>query len=56
MSAGTSTHQIAQDAVPVIEACEKIPFAMYNKVRVELDRMEKRGIIKKSNSIDRIIN
>ena len=36
----------AQDALPFIEACRKIPFAMYNEVKIEFDSMEK-GIIKK---------
>ena len=38
---------IAQDAVPVIEARRKIPFAMYNEFKIDFDRMKKGGIIKK---------
>ena len=32
--------KLKHEAVPVIEACRKIPFAMLNKVKAELDRME----------------
>ena len=48
MSAGTSIHQTrTRDTVPVIEAFRKIPFAIYNEVKMELERMKKGGMIKK---------
>ena len=32
--------KLKHEAVPVIEACRKTPFAMLNEVEAELDRME----------------
>ena len=48
---GCVSIKLQYEAVPVIEACRKIPFAMLNKVKAELDRMEETGVIKKDNSV-----
>ena len=39
--------KLKHKAVPVIEACRKILYAMLNKVKVELDRIEEAGGIKR---------
>ena len=39
--------KLKHEGVPVIEACRKISFAMLNKVKAELDRIEEAGVIKR---------
>ena len=39
--------KLKQKVVPVIEAYRKIPFAMLNEVKAELDRMVEARVIKK---------
>ncbi|XP_024942173.1 uncharacterized protein LOC107269153 [Cephus cinctus] len=39
--------QLKEDAKPTIAACRKIPIALNDQVKKELDKMEKDGIIKK---------
>ena len=34
-------------AIPVIEICRKIPFAMFNEVKTEFDRIEEAEVIKR---------
>ena len=40
-------YKTEHEAIPVIEACRKIPFVMLNEVKVKLDRMEEAGVIKR---------
>ena len=39
--------KLKHEAVPVIEACRKIPFTMLYEMKAELDRMEEAGVIKR---------
>ena len=39
--------KLKENAVPVIEACRKIPFSLREKVKTELQRMEEKGVIEK---------
>lgn len=45
--AGDVSIHIAPDAVPVVHPPRKIPVALKDRVKEELDRMEKMGVIKK---------
>ena len=39
--------ELRDDATPVVEPCRKIPFAQYDKLKAELQRMEVMGVIEK---------
>ncbi|XP_033731758.1 uncharacterized protein K02A2.6-like [Pecten maximus] len=39
--------ELKSDAEPVVEACRKIPFALHDQLKVELDYMEKINVIQK---------
>ena len=39
--------KLRDDATPVVEPCRKIPFAQYDKLKDELQRMEATGVIEK---------
>ena len=39
--------ELKDNATPVVEPCRKVPFAQYDKLREELQRMETMGVIKK---------
>ncbi|CAB3980368.1 Hypothetical predicted protein [Paramuricea clavata] len=39
--------ELRDDATPVVEPCRTIPFAQYNKLKDELQRMEAMGVIEK---------
>ena len=39
--------ELVADAVPVVEYCRKVPFALYDKFKEELERMENLGVIRK---------
>jgi len=42
---GQHTIVVDKDVTPVVHACRKIPFALRDKVKAELDRMEQLGVI-----------
>lgn len=44
---GEHTIRLKENAVPVVEACRKVSFALHDKLKEELDRMEKFGVISK---------
>jgi len=44
---GVHVIKLREDAEPVIEACRKVPFALHDKLKAELDRMEDLGVIDK---------
>ena len=44
---GEHTIVVDKNVTPVVHACRKIPFALRDKVKAELDRMEKLGVISK---------
>ena len=39
--------ELRDDATPVVEPCRKIPFAKYDKLKADLQRMEAMGVIEK---------
>ena len=41
--------QLRDDATPVVEPCQKIPFALYDKLKAELQQMEAMEVIEKTN-------
>lgn len=46
---GKHTIKIDKEVSPVVHAPRKVPFALKKKVKVELDKMEKQGVIEKVN-------
>ena len=44
---GVHVIKLRDDAEPVVEACRKVPFALHEKLKNELNRMEKLGVISK---------
>ena len=44
---GKHTIKLKKDAMPVVEPCRKVPFTLHEKLKAELERMERDGVITK---------